>query len=190
MSTTIAPGTHVLGPDTATLTVKTGKAGAAAKAGHNLTIEVTAWEGTLTLGADLAQSTIRLTADGGSLKVREGHGGMMPLGDEETRSIEQSIDDDVLKKAPIVFASTSIALNPATGGVAVAGELELNGTRRPIAFDLALGPDGAITGSAIVKQTDWGIKPYSALFGTLKVVDEVEVVITTNPTQETQAHHG
>ena len=29
----------------------------------------------------------------------------------------------------------------------------------------------------MVKQTDWGIKPYSALFGALKVADEVEVAI-------------
>ena len=27
-----------------------------------------------------------------------------------------------------------------------------------------------------MKQSDWGIKPYSGLFGTLKVSDEVEVV--------------
>jgi hypothetical protein len=27
----------------------------------------------------------------------------------------------------------------------------------------------------VLTQTDWGLKPYSALFGTLKVVDEVEV---------------
>jgi polyisoprenoid-binding protein YceI len=183
VSTGIASGTYVLGPDAATLTVKTGKAGAAAKAGHNLTIEVTAWEATLTVGE---ASSIRLTADGGSLKVREGHGGMMPLGDEETRSIEQSIDEDVLKRGTIVFESTAITLHPAAGGLAVVtGELELNGKRRPISFELTLGADGAVTGSAIVKQSGWGIKPYSALFGTLKVVDEVEVVITTNPTQET-----
>ena len=34
-----------------------------------------------------------------------------------------------------------------------------------------------LTGSAAVKQTDWRIKPYSALFGTLKVADVVEVSI-------------
>jgi hypothetical protein len=28
-----------------------------------------------------------------------------------------------------------------------------------------------------VQQTDWSIKPYSALFGTLKVADEVTVSI-------------
>jgi polyisoprenoid-binding protein YceI len=183
----LAPGTYVLGPANAVLTVKTRKSGAAAKAGHDLVIEVTAWEATLTLGADPAQSSIALTADAGSLKVREGSGGMMALGEEETRSIEQSIADDVLKGTTIAFASTSIAPDPESGGLAVTGELELHGNRRPIAFDLAIGTDGALSGSAIVKQTTWGMKPYSALFGTLKVVDEVEVLITT---QEIQAHHG
>ena len=32
-------------------------------------------------------------------------------------------------------------------------------------------------GTAVVTQTAWGIAPYSALFGTLKVTDEVEVAI-------------
>ena len=29
----------------------------------------------------------------------------------------------------------------------------------------------------MVKQTEWGMKPYTALFGTLKVADEVRVEI-------------
>ena len=38
----------------------------------------------------------------------------------------------------------------------------------------------ALTGSATVKQSDWGMKPYSALFGALKVADEVEVAFETH----------
>jgi hypothetical protein len=49
------------------------------------------------------------------------------------------------------------------------------GETRPIAFDLAVGD--RVTGVAIVKQTDWGMKPYTALFGALKVADEVRVEI-------------
>ena len=33
---------------------------------------------------------------------------------------------------------------------------------------------------AEVKQTDFKLKPYSALFGTLKVADVVEVKVRTN----------
>ena len=62
-------------------------------------------------------------------------------------------------------------------GSACEGELTLVGKTRPIAFDLAVGDDGKLSGRAVVKQSDWGITPYSALFGALKVADEVEVAI-------------
>jgi hypothetical protein len=61
--------------------------------------------------------------------------------------------------------------------MSVEGELTIVGTTRPLGFDIAVGDDSRLSGSIIVKQTDWGITPYSTLFGTLKVVDEVEVVI-------------
>ena len=57
------------------------------------------------------------------------------------------------------------------------GDLTLLGTTRPLAFDVTVGDDGTLTAVAVVKQSDWGMKPYSALFGALKVVDEVEVEI-------------
>jgi hypothetical protein len=34
-----------------------------------------------------------------------------------------------------------------------------------------------VRGRAVVKQSDWGMKQYSILFGALKVADEVEVAI-------------
>ena len=42
------------------------------------------------------------------------------------------------------------------------------------------GNDGRLTGSAVVKQTDWGMTPYATLYGALKVVDEVEVALTVS----------
>ncbi len=44
-----------------------------------------------------------------------------------------------------------------------------------MAFDLTVGEDGLLSATAVVTQSDWGMKPYSALFGALKVADEVEV---------------
>ena len=46
-----------------------------------------------------------------------------------------------------------------------------------MAFDLTVGADGTLAGTTIVRQTDWGMTPYSALFGALKVSDEVEVAL-------------
>lgn len=170
----IQPGTHKLGPDNATLFVKTGRAGAAAKAGHDLVIDVTSWSATLEVGEDPAQSSMELDADAGSLSVREGKGGAKALGEDDKTDIKKSIDDDILKGGEIKFRSSEV-----TGSedrLSVRGELELAGKSHPVSFELS-GSGGELTASATVKQTDWGIKPYSALFGALKVKDEVEVVV-------------
>ena len=58
VSVTIAPGPHEFGPENGTLWVRTGRAGAAAVAGHDLLIHVTAWEATLDVGEDPAQASI------------------------------------------------------------------------------------------------------------------------------------
>ena len=46
----IQAGTYRFGPDDGTLSVRTGRTGAAAMAGHNLLFHVTAWEATLMVG--------------------------------------------------------------------------------------------------------------------------------------------
>ncbi|QEC47936.1 YceI family protein [Baekduia soli] len=167
-----ATGRLVLGPDTATLSVRTGRTGAAAKAGHDLVIEVTAWEGTLTLGQT---PSVTVTADPRSLHVRRGHGGMQPLGDDDKATIRRTIGKEVLRGEPIAFRSTSVTPGE-PGHMHVEGELELGGRRGPIAFDLVFA-DGRLTGGATVTQSAWGIKPYATLFGALKVADDVEVVL-------------
>lgn len=159
---------HTLGPENGTLSVKTTRTGAAAKAGHNLLIDVTAWTATM----DAA--SIVLDVDSTSLRVREGTGGMQSLDDDDKTGIAQTIDEEVLKRQPIAFRSTSVQVDD--GRIAVEGELTLNGATRPIAFELNVA-DGRLGGGVVVKQSDWGMAPYSTLFGTLKVVDEVEVVL-------------
>ena len=99
---------------------------------------------------------------------------MQALDDDDKANIEQTIDDEVLKRQAIAFRSTAVETAADGGRISVQGELTLLGTTRPIAFDLDVGADGTLSGSAVVKQTDWGIKPYSTLFGALKVADEVE----------------
>ena len=171
----IPPGHYSLGPDEATLTVRTRKAGAASKAGHNLRIEVTSWSATIDVAGAPEEAAMALTADPRSLRVREGTGGMQALGDDDKANIEQTIDDEVLNGAAIEFRSRTV--RPGAGdALHVEGELELAGARHPVAFELTARED-RLSGSARIRQTDWGIKPYSALFGALKVVDEVDVEI-------------
>ena len=169
----LSPGAHTFGPENGTLSVRTGRTGAAAKAGHDLVIDVTAWHATLEVGE--AQTSLVLDADATSLRVREGTGGMQALDDGDKASIEQTIGDEVLKGQGIAFRSTAVETGADGGRISVQGELTLLGNTRPIAFDLTIAADGTLSGSAVVKQTDWGITPYSTLFGALKVADEVEV---------------
>jgi polyisoprenoid-binding protein YceI len=179
----IQPGTHKLGPSNATLRIKTGRTGAAAKAGHNLVIEVTSWEATIVAGEDPGQTTMELTADGGSLRIREGSGGAKALSDDDKKDIEKSIDKDVLKKKSVEFKSTGVTTGD-DGQLNVTGDLTLVGNTSPVDFALTVDGAGALTGACTVTQTNHKIKPYSALFGALKVVDEVEVEIdATVPTK-------
>jgi hypothetical protein len=166
--------TYTLGPDDGTLSVRTQRTGAAAMAGHNLLMHVTSWKATIELGDD---TTVALDADGSSLRVQEGSGGMQALQDEDKENIRQTIDDEVLMREPISFRSTDVHPAPSGAGLRVDGELTLKGETRPLFFDLALTAEGGLEGTAVVKQTDWGMKPYTGLFGALKVVDEVEVQI-------------
>jgi hypothetical protein len=162
------------GPENARLTVRTGRTGPAAKAGHDLLLEATAWSATLDPDGDPA---VRLTVDPRSLRVVEGTGGVQTLGDEEKAGIAQTIDDEILRGAPIEFVSSRFDGLPGR----VEGELQLNGAGRPLAFDVTAADDGSLSATAVVRQSDWGMKPYTILFGTLKVADEVEVAVETRP---------
>jgi hypothetical protein len=171
----IGPGTYVFGPDNgATLTVRTKKGGAAAKAGHDLELQVTRWSATLELGEKPQAS---LTADSTSFTVVEGTGGVKPLDAEEKRAIPQTIDEEVLQGTPIEFRSSRVDIDQGGHTVDVEGDLELFGQQHAVAFKLNVGFNGRMSGIAQVTQSEWGLTPYTALFGTLKVADDVEVEI-------------
>src|SRR4051812_49008719 len=102
-----------LGPENGTLTVRTGKGGAAAKAGHNLVIEVQRWQGSLTPDA------VSLEADARSFHVVTGSGGISPLGAEEKAGISQTIDEEVLQGGNIHYRSSAVTARE--GGYDVEG---------------------------------------------------------------------
>ena len=170
----IEPGKYELGPENGTLRIRTGRRGGAAKAGHDLLFEVTAWNATIDAGGQPVETRLSLSADARSLRVLEGTGGMMTLDDGDKDNIRQTIDDEVLKGTAIEFRSTDVQA-VSGGGLRINGELELSGKRAPVSFMLQSDGQGRVTGAATVTQSNWGMKPYSALFGALKVADEVQV---------------
>jgi polyisoprenoid-binding protein YceI len=172
---TLPAGSHRLGPHNASLQVRTYREGVAAKAGHDLIIEVTSWEATVDPAGDPA---IELDADPRSLHVREGLRGVKPLTDKDRNEIRGTIDEKVLGGSPISFRSRSVQPSGDGGRLSVEGDLTMAGQTRPVTADLSVEPSGRIGGTISVTQSQWGIKPYRGLMGALKVRDDVEIVVS------------
>jgi polyisoprenoid-binding protein YceI len=170
-------GKYTLGPDSASLKVWTGKEGKAAKAGHNLEIEVGDWSATVEFGETPEDTRLSLSVNSHSLRVLAGSGGMQKLGDDDKENVAKTIDDEVLKGGEIAFQSTGVHGVEGTHDLHVHGDLNLLGRTAAVAFTLAIADDGSVNGEALIKQSDFGMKPYSALFGTLKVKDELRLTV-------------
>jgi polyisoprenoid-binding protein YceI len=159
--------------------IKTRRAGLAAKAGHDLTIEITRWSARVTVpdGDDndgaVATATVTADLDLGSLAVREGTGGAKPLTDRDRRDIQDTARKVLGATATASFASTRVI--PSPGGGAIEGTLALHGASRPVRLQVISPAPGRYRGTAQVRQTDFGITPYSGFFGALKLRDEVTV---------------
>ena len=168
-------GNFRLGPDTGRVVLKTGRAGLAAKAGHDLTIEVTRWSAQVEVpdedAGGVTAATVNADLDLGSLEVREGTGGAKPLTDGDRREIKKQISN-ILGSATASFASAKIVRFGASGG-AIEGTLTLNGQTQPLRLQVAEPGSGRYRGTATVPQSAFGIKPYSGFFGALKLRDEV-----------------
>jgi polyisoprenoid-binding protein YceI len=167
-------GTFLLGPDSGRVLVKTGRAGLAARAGHDLTIEITRWTARVAIPDDgVASAQITAELDLGSLAVREGTGGAKPLTDRDRGDIVNTARK-VLGQGSASFTSARIVPAGASGG-AVEGTLTLNGRSAPVRLQVTSPALGRYRGGATVRQTDFGITPYTGFFGALKLRDEVGV---------------
>jgi hypothetical protein len=171
----LVPGTHQLGPEAGTLHVHTFREGVAQKVGHDLIIEVGDWGATLEVSEHGEPLAIALEADSSSLDVLEGRRGVKPLTDKDRAEIRSNIDQKILLRRPISFASSNAELSK--GKITVSGELTIAGATRPATFAVMHGSDDRLHGALSVTQSEWGIKPYRALMGALKVRDTVEIVL-------------
>jgi polyisoprenoid-binding protein YceI len=170
---------HQIGPDQGTLILRTSRQGAAAKAGHDLTIEVTRWSGEVSLAADPAAVTVTFTAELGSLRVLAGTGGIKPLSDRDRREIvataQRLLDTD--RQPTAEFTSTSVTADAVGGGV-VTGTLRMLGKEHPLRLEISRSADGGYRALGSVRQSEYGLKPYTAFFGALKLADTVAVEAT------------
>jgi polyisoprenoid-binding protein YceI len=173
---TLSEGTHEMGPESGRLLIRTGRTGMGRHAGHDLTLEAGRWEGTAeVVPADPTASSVAVSVDAGSLAVREGTGGVKPLTDGDHTEIQKNIREKVLhtgRHPKITFQSTRIDGTPEE--FAIEGDLTIMGVSRPVTVR-AVAEGGRVRGGVTIVQSRWGIKPYSAFFGALKLADEVEI---------------
>ncbi len=153
--------------------VYTEKEGLLSKVAHDLKIRVTkvslAWDGK-TLTARFDPRSLRVVD--AMLKGRENP---VALSDSDKKKIEKSIVADVLharKHRSIAFESSEVVSEGK--GYRIKGELTLHGVTRPISAKV--NPSAGRWSTRLsINQPDYGIEPFSAMLGTLKVKPKVRV---------------
>ena len=175
---TLTDGTYPLGPFTGRLQIKTGRAGLGRRAGHDLTIEATRWSGEVVVAVrDPGWSSVRVSVETGSLVVWEGSGGLKPLTDTDRAEIKRTLEGkallDTAEHPTITFRSTSVVGTPQA--FEITGDLTIKGRTHPVTVRGKGNGGNLLRGWATVTQSTWGIKPYTAFLGALRLADEVRV---------------
>jgi polyisoprenoid-binding protein YceI len=156
-----------------TLTIRTDVAGSASRAGHRLVIAVDEWSADVDLegGRPVA---VTFQAGLASLRVESGSGGLTPLSPVDKQVIKRNAlkSLDAARYPEVTFKSDWLEFTDER--LEVSGTLTIHGVGQALTAALVL-TDGRATASVPVCQTDFGIKPYSLMFGQLRVADEVVV---------------
>ncbi|HEX5082127.1 MAG TPA: YceI family protein, partial [Blastocatellia bacterium] len=127
-----------------------------------------------------AGGSLEMEVDAASLEVLD-----TKPSEADKKKIFNSMHNEVLESAKhpkITFKSVSVSDVKRTGNGAysfvVNGDLTLKGVTKRIAIPVAatITPQQSrAAGKYTLKQTDFGIKPYSAAGGTIRVKDEIVV---------------
>lgn len=163
--------------------VFTFKEGLLSGVAHDLKIVVERCSISYWPGADSqAVSRIEASFDPKSLRVvcaqRDGHDQPSALSADNRAEIERNILRDVLQAdrfSDIRFVSSQVS--DRAGSFEVVGELTLHGQRRTLTAQVRRQGDRWVS-SLRLHQPDFGIKPYSAAFGTLRVKPELLLTVS------------
>lgn len=181
---------YALDPAKSSLLVRTGSAGIFSAFGHDHELSARTFEARFDVDEkDVFRSKVAFSIDATSFHVVD----QESL--DDAKEIEANMNTGVLESASfprIEFASTSLALRqgePAERALAafagkevevtLTGELTLHGVKKTMRVPgrLSLERDLLrVRGEFALKQTDYGIKPYSAVGGAVKVEDKLRIV--------------
>lgn len=159
-----------IGPERGRLTVHTTREGLVARAGHDLTIELTGWSGRLRLGEGDVPRGLAVTVDLASMRIVAATGGVAPLTERDRREILRNAHRvlSVDRYPHAEFVADEL------GDDAIEGTLTLLGRARPLRLSHRVDGDRH-RASGTVRLSDHGIAPFSAFFGTLRLADTVRV---------------
>jgi polyisoprenoid-binding protein YceI len=159
------------------LLIRTGVKGRAARMGHRLTIVMTRWQATVSwAGAEPAAAELAVETD--SFDVLRGEGGVKGLsGPEKTLVRSNALKSlDTGRFPEIRFTAETI--DKTDDGYRLTGKLHIRGKSRQHVIDLRtedLGDSWRMSAESSVRQSDYGVKPYSLLMGSVQVADDVTV---------------
>ncbi len=156
--------------------VFTFKEGLLSPMAHDLRLRI----GNFSIEVDEAKSSVVASFDTTSLRVdtpmKDGAENPSALSPADKEKIAGQIRDDVLhssKHPAATFRSQSVAAR-ADGGYDVTGELTLHGVTKSLSGATQL-VDGRQQLDLTLHQPDFGITPYKAMLGTLKIQPDVKV---------------
>jgi polyisoprenoid-binding protein YceI len=170
---------YVIETKASTLTVKAFAGGPLSALGHNPTIAAPDFEGEILLNHDaMEQSSLRLVVRAPSLTVTD------DLSEKDRQEINRRMQEEVLESdsfSDIVYECSQVSASKTGEGqywVALNGELTLHGVKRGQAVSARISVNGntlRATGEFAVRQSDYEIRPVSALGGAVKLKDELKV---------------
>lgn len=166
-------GQYAIGPDTGSVQLTTSRQGFAAKAGHDLRIGFDRWSGTLEIGPDHESSRVHARIELSSFRVIEGTGGVAALTDSDRREITATAMRllDTSTHPAATFTAERISDRR------VDGTLTIRGRNAPVSLDITESGDGRWRATGSIQQSAFGIAPYKAFFGALRLADQVGIEI-------------
>jgi polyisoprenoid-binding protein YceI len=162
------------------LLIRTGVAGRAARMGHRLTIAMKRWHATVDwAGAEPVSAELTVEVD--SFEVLRGDGGVKGLSGPEKAIVKSNAlkSLDAGRYPEIRFTADTV--DETDEGYRLTGKLHIRGKSRKQVIDLRtddLGGAWQMSAESGVRQTEYGVKPYSLLMGSVRVADEVSVSFT------------
>jgi polyisoprenoid-binding protein YceI len=157
----------------------TYKEGLLSRVAHDLQFAATAWEGTLERDGERVLVSVTVPVSGLRLEGKVKGGAVTPMKPKDQREIESNLRGSKVLDAARAATITYRGEGSVSGGlVQLQGELTLKGQTRPLALVARVREEGdvlAADGEVSFRQSDFGVRPFSAMLGALKVQDSIRI---------------